>query len=84
MNAICSNMDGPGDYQIESIATQKVGIGALEQNKLNYREIVTWVKEYKLQSTLSYFKWPLLPNVLSTPMSNRMSSLTHREISKVT
>ena len=34
-------MDGPGDYQIESIAAPKVGNGAFEQNKLNYREIVT-------------------------------------------
>ena len=60
-------MDGPGDYQIESIAAQKVGIGAFEQNKLNYREIVTWVKEYKLQSTLPYFKCPFLPDIVSTP-----------------
>lgn len=67
MNAIFSNMDGPGIIKLNPLLPKKVGIGAFRQNKLNYREIVTWVKRYKLQSTLSYFKWPFLPNVLSTP-----------------
>ena len=53
--------------KLNPLLPKKVGNGAFEQNKLNYREIVTGVKEYKHQSTLSYFKCHLLPDVLSTP-----------------